>query len=102
MTMAEDARQRMEAYLVSLRRRLRGMNPDDVRDIIEELRSHITDKAASGGDVTTAGIEAALAALGTPEELAGQYMTDALLARAEVSRSPLRILDSLFRWASLS
>lgn len=43
-----------------------------------------------------------LAALGTPEELAGQYITDKVLARAEVSRSPLRILASLFRWASLS
>jgi hypothetical protein len=29
-------------------------------------------------------------------------MTDNLLARAEVSRSPVRILASLFRWASLS
>jgi hypothetical protein len=29
-------------------------------------------------------------------------MTDNLLARAEASRSPVRILGSLFRWASLS
>ena len=29
-------------------------------------------------------------------------MTDNLLARAEASRSPVRILESLFRWASLS
>jgi hypothetical protein len=29
-------------------------------------------------------------------------MTDDLLARAVVSRSPLRIVQSLFRWASLS
>jgi hypothetical protein len=34
--------------------------------------------------------------------LASEYVTDNLLARAEVSRSPLRILESLFRWASLS
>ena len=47
-------------------------------------------------------VDAALAALGSPEELASEYMTDKLLARAEVSRSPVRILESLFRWASLS
>lgn len=29
-------------------------------------------------------------------------MTDELLSRAAVSRSPIRILESLFRWASLS
>jgi hypothetical protein len=47
-------------------------------------------------------VDAALESLGRPEELAREYVTDELLARAEVSRSPLRILDSLFRWASLS
>jgi hypothetical protein len=97
-----DAQQRMEAYLGSLRRRLRGMNAEDAREIVEELRSHIRDKAAASGQMTAAGVDAALAALGSPEELASQYMTDDLLARAEVSRSPVRILESLFRWASLS
>jgi hypothetical protein len=52
--------------------------------------------------VAVAGVDAALAALGSPEELASQYLTDNLLARAEVSRSPVRILKSLLRWASLS
>jgi Protein of unknown function (DUF1700) len=107
MTMADDvqqrdAQQKMEAYLGRLRQRLRGMNDEDAREIVEELRSHIREKAAASGQMTAAGVEAALAALGSPEELASQYLTDDLLARAEVSRSPLRILESLFRWASLS
>src|SRR5271167_3388326 len=102
MTTSNDAQQKIEAYLGRLRQRLRGMNDDDVREIVEEMRSHLTDKAASGGEVTSAGVEAAIARLGTPEELASQYTTDDLLARAEVSRSPLRILEGLFRWASLS
>ena len=100
--MASDAQQRIEAYLGKLRGRLRGVRDDEVREIIEELRSHITDRAAADGEVTDAGVDAALAALGSPEELASQYMTDNLLARAEVSRSPLQILKSLFRLASLS
>ena len=102
MTMAGDAQQKIETYLGTLRQRLRGMNDEDVREIVEELRSHILDKAGVSGETTDAGVDAALAALGSPEELASEYMTDNLLARAEVSRSPVRILESLFRWASLS
>lgn len=102
MSMASDPQRKIEGYLTRLRGRLRGLNPDDVREIVEELRGHIVDKAAEGGELTPAGVDAALAALGSPEELASEYVTDNLLARAEVSRSPLRILESLFRWASLS
>jgi hypothetical protein len=102
MTTSGDAQQKIEAYLGRLRQRLRGMNEDDLRDIVEEIRSHITDKASAGGVVTAAAVDSAIARLGTPEELASQYTTDDLLARAEVSRSPLRILEGLFRWASLS
>ena len=100
--MSGDAQQRIEAYLGTLRQRLRGMNDEDAREIVEELRSHIRDKAAASGQMTAAGVDAALAGLGSPEDLASQFMTDDLLARAEVSRSPVRILESLFRWASLS
>jgi hypothetical protein len=52
--------------------------------------------------MTAAGVDRALAALGSPEDLASEYLTYDLLALAEVSRSPVRILESLFRWASLS
>ncbi|HZW94347.1 MAG TPA: DUF1700 domain-containing protein [Candidatus Eremiobacteraceae bacterium] len=97
-----DSQQKVDAYLEKLRRLLRGMNPEDAREIIEELRSHITEKTAVSGQLTAAAVSAALSELGTPEELAGQYTTDDLLMRAEVSRSPVRILESLFRWASLS
>jgi len=102
MTLAGDAQQRIDAYLSRLRRRLRGIKDEDVRDIVEELRSHVTDKASANGEATASTVEAALVALGSPEELASQYMTDELLSRAVVSRSPVHILESLFRWASLS
>jgi hypothetical protein len=86
----------MEAYLERLRDALRGVDEREVREIVGELRSHVLEKATDG-DVDTV-----LAALGNPEELAGRYLTDGLLARAEVSRSPVRLLRNLFRWASLS
>jgi hypothetical protein len=85
-----------ETYLERLRAGLGGVDEAEVREIVEELRSHILEKAADGD------VEAVLGALGTPEELAGRYLTDSLLARAAGSRSPVRLLRSLFRWASLS
>jgi hypothetical protein len=98
----EDPQQRIEEYLVKLRMLLRGMNDDDVHEIVLELRAHITDKATASGEVTAAKVDSALASLGSPEELANQYLADALLSRAQISRSPVRILEGLFRWASLS
>jgi hypothetical protein len=98
----ENAEQTIEQYLGRLRARLRGMNRDDAREIVAELRGHITDRATANGELTPTTVGAALAALGSPEELASQYMAEHLMARAESSRSPFRILESLFRWASLS
>lgn len=99
--MADDPQQKIEVYLHRIRERLRGLRTEERREILEELRSHIMEKSTAGG-MTGAAVDAALESLGSPEELAREYVTDELLARAEVSRSPLRILDSLFRWASLS
>jgi hypothetical protein len=85
-----------EVYLERLRSGLRGVDDGAVREIVEELRGHIREKAADED------VDAVLAALGSPDELAGRYLTDSLLARAAGSRSPVRLLGSLFRWASLS
>jgi hypothetical protein len=102
MTIPNDANQKIEAYLAKLRAQLRGFNHQQVAEIVAELRSHIVDKLEIAADATPSQVDVVLAALGTPEDLAGQYITDNALARAEVSRSPLRILESSFRWASLS
>ena len=102
-SLTDDAQQKIDAYLAMLRKGLRGMDEKDVREIIEELRSHILDRASvNGEEVTATGVGATLGALGSPEQLAGEYLTDNLLAMAEVTRSPVRILEILFRWASLS
>ena len=99
MSTTREPQQTIDAYLSRLRGGLRGIDENHVRDIVEELRSHITEKLESGQANT---VDAVLAALGSPEALASQYVTDDLFARAEASRSPLRVLRSLFRWASLS
>ena len=102
MTISEDSRQMIDAYLESVRTGLRGLKDEDAREIIDELRSHIVDRAGSAGEVTPAGVAAALAGLGNPEELASQYMNDDLLARAESTRMPWTILRGVFHWATLS
>jgi hypothetical protein len=89
----------IDAYLNRVRVGLRGLSSEDINEIIAELRSHISDKVAGGEE---GGGDAVLSALGSPEELADQYITDHMLAQANVSRSPFRLLHSLSRWASLS
>jgi hypothetical protein len=100
--MTVDPQQRIDSYLGNLRGRLQGVPEQEVTEIVEELRRHITEKIAASGGATPAALDAALTALGNPEDLAREYVTDNLFARAEASRSPVRILASLFRWATLS
>ena len=98
----DEQQQKTEAYLAKLRGCLRGMNEHEVHEIIRELRAHVADKTAVRGEAATVTVDGALDALGSPELLANQYLTVALLSRAEISRSPVGILQGLFRWASLS
>lgn len=100
--MTADAKEKIDIYLSRVRKCLPGIDERDIREIVEELRSHILEKAESGGEASTAQVDAVLAALGSPEELANEYLTDNLLARAETSRSPWHIVAIFTRWASLS
>ena len=100
--MANTAQNKIDAYLAQLRQGLRGMSDADAHEIVEELRSHITDKASASGQLSETAVDTALASLGSPEALAKEYLTDELLSRTNATRSPVRILDVLFRWASLS
>jgi len=100
--MNDDAQRKIDAYLERVRSLLAGLSRQEVSEILAELRSHILDKSAAAGDSSPARVDATLSALGSPEELAAQYLTNDLLARAEVSRSPVMVIRSLMRWASLS
>jgi hypothetical protein len=102
MNMQSEAQQRIDAYLKKLNEGLRGIKEADAREIVEELRSHIMEKASANGELTIEGVDAALVLLGNPKELANQYKTDEVLSRVEASRSPIKVLGSLFRWAGLS
>ncbi|MGH7499209.1 MAG: HAAS signaling domain-containing protein [Gemmatimonadales bacterium] len=80
----------VDRYLERVRAFLRGMPGPEIDDIVLELRSHIAERSGQEG-----GIEGALRSLGDPLELARQYRTEQVTARAECSRSPIVILHSL-------
>jgi len=100
MTLSIESRKSVDAYLAALRRQLRDLLDEDVKDIVEEIRMHILDKTAE--DCSPGAVAAALAALGNPEELAARYRTEELLQRAKLSRTPAYMLHSLLHWALLS
>jgi hypothetical protein len=100
MTLTTESQKTIEAYLATLRKELRELMDEDARDIVEEIRAHILDKTS--GDDSAQAVDATLAALGTPRQLAVRYRTDELLQRAQLSRSPAMVLRSILRWATLS
>ena len=79
-----------ERYLDEVRASLRGMPASEADDIVLELRGHIAERSAEGD------VEAALRSLGDPTELARQYRSQSVAARAECGGSPITILHSLF------
>ncbi|HTW48780.1 MAG TPA: DUF1700 domain-containing protein [Acidobacteriaceae bacterium] len=100
MTNAAESEKTIDEYLATLRRQLRDLMDEDVRDIVEEIHAHILDKTS--GDRSPEKIASALNALGSPQKLALRYHTDELLQRAQLSRSPALLFRSILRWASLS
>lgn len=90
----------IDAYLAELRKRLRSLPDAQVADIVEEIRSHLLDTTASGGD--EAALDGALRQLGSPAALAAGYLTDNLLARGRGRSRPWTILHAISRWATLS
>jgi uncharacterized membrane protein len=92
----------LESYLSKVRSGLHGLAQEQVTEILQELRSDILDRAGANGVLTEESVRAALAALGDPEQIAGEYLTQNLFERATLTRSPLLMLQSLFHWATLS
>lgn len=98
--MNTDPQKSMEAYLAALRRQLRDLMDEDVRDIVEEIHAHILDRTS--GDSSPDQLADTLAALGSPQQLALRYHTDELVQRAQLTRSPALLFRTLLRWAALS
>lgn len=90
----------LDTYLNQVQRHLTGLPPVEARETLAELRSHVLDKVA--GDLSVASIEAALAELGAPREVARINVTERVAAEMETNRSPLSVLRGVVRLAGLS
>jgi len=94
---------RLEDYLGELRACLRRLPAAEVSEIVDELRSHVLDSAASNDDALTEdSVRAAIDRLGRAEDLASLYVTESLLSRAGRSGSPWPMLCGILRWATVS
>jgi hypothetical protein len=102
MTIAQTATQKIEDYLKEVRAGLHGIPNAQAVEIVQELRSHILDRAETAGEVTEAAVAAALERLGRPKEVAAMYVAENIVTRAEKSFSPWLVLKGLFRWAGIS
>ena len=99
--MSNDAGQaHLDTYLAQVQRHLGGLPHAEARETVAELRSHVLDKVA--GDLSVRTVEAAIAELGSPREVARLNVTERVAAELETNRSPLRVLSAIGRLARLS
>jgi hypothetical protein len=100
MAMSDTARQ-VESYLSRLRKQLRRRSAGNWIESVSELRSHIVERATVCGEMTETSVEGVLQSLGSPEDLAEQYLTDALPWDSEDSGARSRYTHDFSRWTRL-
>jgi len=101
-TFDQPLQTRVDAYLMRLRRSLGELPPEEVNEILREIRSHILDRAEASGELTDEKLMRILKELGQPEDIGPLYQAEAMVARARSSFSPLLILRTTIRWAMMS
>ncbi len=97
-----DLQTRIDTYLMNLRRSLGELPPEEVNDILREIRGHILERAEAAGELTDDKLVAILKALGKPEDIGPLYQAEAMVARARSSFSPTLILRTVLRWSMKS
>jgi uncharacterized membrane protein len=102
MTRAELLQTRIDSYLAELRRCLGELPPEEVHDILQEIRGHILDRAEASGELTEERLVGILKALGRPEDIAPLYQVDSVVAKARSSLSPRVVLRGIHRWSVVS
>jgi uncharacterized membrane protein len=93
---------KIDSYLMQLRRSLGELPPEEVAEILQEIRGHILERAEASGELTEARLVEILKALGRPEEIAPLYQAESVVAKARTSFSPTLVLRGVLRWAMLS
>jgi len=90
----EDARGQIDRYLARLRAGLARLGQAEVDEILREIRGHILEQTET--DNTPEHLQATLAKLGSPEQLASLYQTESVLARVRDSGSHLGLVRGVF------
>jgi uncharacterized membrane protein len=102
MNHAPKLQLKIDSYLMQLRRSLGELPPEEVSEILQEIRGHILERAESSGELTDERLVAILQALGKPEDIAPLYQADSVMAKARTSLSPTVVLRGVLRWAMMS
>jgi uncharacterized membrane protein len=102
MSDADEVLRAIDQALATVKRGLNGLSAAETNDIIEELRSHIVDRAREAGELTPQTVSQAIDGLGDLRELAGAYAAERITSQVERRRSPLWMLGAAARLATLS
>lgn len=89
----------VDGYCARLRAALGRLPAGQREDFVQEMRSHVLERAREQEPLTPDGLAGILRGLGDPRELAAAYELDAVLDRAAGSRSPWLLLRASLRWA---
>lgn len=96
----EAGQAHLDTYLAQVRRHLRGLSDAEARETVAELQSHVLDKV--DGDLSPAKVEAAIAALGGPREVARVNVTERVAAKMETRLTLWGVLGAVGRLAGIS
>src|SRR5262245_33434208 len=102
MMPSEKLQRKVDSYLAELRRCLGELPPEEVNDILLEIRGHILERAEASGDLTEERLVAILKALGSPDQIAPLYQADSVVAKARASVSPRLVMRGILRWSRVS
>jgi hypothetical protein len=100
MSDEQTSQAKINAYLKRLGDCLDWLPPSEAADILQEIRGHIEERRAELRGADGRSVDRILAQLGRPEDIGGLYQTDALVARARATFSPLLILQTTLRLAT--
>jgi uncharacterized membrane protein len=87
-----------DMYLSRLRTALADLPASEVEEILREFRSHILEREETG----QGNVQRIFGELGSPEDIAALYRTDALVARARLTFSPLLMFKAASQVATKS
>jgi uncharacterized membrane protein len=96
----DTAMAHLETYLAQVRRNLKGLSEAEIREVLLELRAHVLDRVE--GHLTPGTVETALAALGSPRDVARANVTERVAAVMEKDRGFFAVLAAVVRLAGLS